>query len=116
MANNTQVDGEFFVRTDEQETVIQWQRVSDYANIYTSDTTMINRFDKFVESGDWKLEENHLVGDRIVAKSYSAPKKLVFGRSKTLKPKPLTEEERKRKSESMKKLRAEQIIQRAISS
>ena len=78
----------------EQETIIRWYREDEEATIYTSDYTMMTRFDKFVESGDWKLDTENYSGRDIVSKEYKAPKNLVFGRSKQVEKRPLTEEEK----------------------
>lgn len=67
---------------DEQETIIRWYRDEKTADIYTSDTTMMTRYDKYVESGDWTLKENGTCQGDLVSKSYTAPKELLFGRSK----------------------------------
>lgn len=78
----------------EQETIIRWYREDEEATIYTSDYTMMTRFDKFVESGDWELDTENYSGQDIVSKEYKAPKNLVFGRSKQVEKRPLTEEEK----------------------
>lgn len=78
----------------EQETIIRWYREDEEATIYTSDYTMMTRFDKFVESGDWELDTENYSGRDIVSKEYKAPKNLVFGRSKQVEKRPLTEEEK----------------------
>lgn len=78
----------------EQETIIRWYREDEEATIYTSDYTMMTRFDKFVESGDWELDTENYSGQDIVSKEYKAPKNLVFGRSKQVEKRPLTDEER----------------------
>lgn len=78
----------------EQETIIRWYREDEEATIYTSDYTMMTRFDKFVESGDWELGTENYSGQDIVSKEYKAPKNLVFGRSKQVEKRPLTEEEK----------------------
>ena len=78
----------------EQETIIRWYRDDEEATIYTSDYTMMTRFDKFVESGDWELDTENYSGQDIVSKEYKAPKNLVFGRSKQVEKRPLTEEEK----------------------
>ena len=78
----------------EQETIIRWYREDEEATIYTSDYTMMTRFDRFVESGDWKLDTENYSGQDIVSKEYKAPKNLVFGRSKQVEKRPLTEEEK----------------------
>ena len=78
----------------EQETIIRWYREDEEATIYTSDYTMMTRFDKFVERGDWELDTENYSGQDIVSKEYKAPKNLVFGRSKQVEKRPLTEEEK----------------------
>lgn len=78
----------------EQETIIRWYREDEEATIYTSDYTMMTRFDKFVKSGDWELDTENYSGQDIVSKEYKAPKNLVFGRSKQVEKRPLTEEEK----------------------
>lgn len=78
----------------EQETIIRWYREDEEATIYTSDYTMMTRFDKFVESGDWELDTENYSGQDVVSKEYKAPKSLVFGRSKQVEKRPLTEEEK----------------------
>ena len=78
----------------EQETIIRWYREDEEATIYTSDYTMMTRFDKFVENGDWELDTENYSGQDIVSKEYKAPKNLVFGRSKQVEKRPLTEEEK----------------------
>lgn len=90
---------------DEQETTIGWMRDSDKARIYTSDTTMMTRFDKFTENGDWKLIQTEYVGDSIISKTYEAPKKLVFGRGKSSKSSELTPEERQARAARMRAIR-----------
>ncbi len=65
----------------EQETTINFMRESGQAVIYTSDTTMITRLDKLVESEaapHWKLKENHYSQDgELVAKTYITAKRLI---------------------------------------
>ena len=78
----------------EQETIIRWYREDEEATIYTSDYTMMTRFDKFVENGDWELDTENYSGQDIASKEYKAPKNLVFGRSKQVEKRPLTEEEK----------------------
>ena len=79
---------------NEQETIIRWYRDEDEATIYTSDYTMMTRFDKFVESGDWELDTENYSDQDIVSKEYKAPKNLVYGRSKQVEKRLLTEEEK----------------------
>lgn len=67
---------------DEQETTITWYRDEDTATIYTSDYTMMTKYDKNVSSGDWELLKVYTCEGDVVAKTYSAPKELVYGRCK----------------------------------
>ena len=77
---------------DEQETTIGWMRDDAYASIYTSDTTMMTRFDKFVKDGDWDLVDTQVDANGwVISKRYKAPKQLLFGRGKQMK---LTEEQK----------------------
>ena len=64
---------------EEQETVISYNRVDDYMNIYTSDKTQMTKLDKKVKEHPevWSVIE--IMKDtkgEIVGKSYQAPKKL----------------------------------------
>ena len=67
---------------NEQETTITWYRDDDTAKIYTSDYMMMTRYDKNVSSGDWELLRVDTCEGDIVAKTYLAPKELVYGRKK----------------------------------
>ena len=79
---------------DEQETIIRWYRDEKEATIYTSDYTMMTRFDKFVEGGDWELTKTETCEGDVVAKRYKAPKELLYGRKAKNKTAPLTDEQR----------------------
>lgn len=98
----------FYVPADEQETVIQFSKRGDVARIWTSDQTMITKYDKFVASGEWSLEKIDYVRSSIVAKQYSAPKSLVFGQSKR---RTMSDEQKQQKAELMRALRASQLSQ-----
>ena len=86
----------FYVPAEEQETVIQFSRQDDLAIIWTSDRTMITKYDKFVASGEWTLKKTDYVGTSIVAKEYRAPKALVFGRAKARQARQYSDEERQK--------------------
>ena len=100
----------FYVPAEEQETVIQFSRQDDLAIIWTSDRTMITKYDKFVASGEWALKKADYVGSNIVAKEYIAPKALLFGRAKRPKS-TMSEERKKQQAERMKAIRASQLSQ-----
>lgn len=85
---------------NEQETTITWYRDDDTAKIYTSDYMMMTRYDKNVSSGDWELLRVDTCEGDIVAKTYLAPKELLYGRSK--KNKPMSEKIKSEKREMMK--------------
>ena len=74
-----------YIPRNEQMTRIEWNRTDELATIYTSDTTMMTRFDKNVASGDWEVIGEVTDDKRVFAKMYKAPKSLLFGRRK--KPK-----------------------------
>ena len=79
---------------DEQETIIRWYRDEKEATIYTSDYTMMTRFDKFVEGGDWEFVKSETCEGDIVSKTYKAPKELLYGRKVKGKSRDLTDEQR----------------------
>ncbi len=94
------------VPPNEQETVIGFDRYDDMAEIYTSDTTMMHKFDKYVKSSpDWELTNTYYLDGEIVGKIYKIPRKLVSFRSKTTK-RTMTEEQRKAAAERLKKARS----------
>lgn len=92
---------------EEQETVVNYSRTDERASIYTSDSTVMTKLNKLVETAgaDWKLDE--IIKDRDgveVARNYSCPKKYISYRSKSV-TRELTEEQRKEQSERMKAMR-----------
>lgn len=75
----------YSVSLDEQETVINMQRSSDIAEIYTTDRTMMTKLDRLVnDNPDWNLkQEDRLQNDgTVVSKVYTCPKKLISFRAK----------------------------------
>lgn len=85
---------------DEQETVIQMDRNGDYARIYTTDALVIAKLDKIYDR--YKVHKN---GRRIVGVEYRPAKKLISYRKGNRKL-ALSEDERKRRADSLKKARA----------
>jgi len=70
---------------EEQETVINYNRNDKYAEIYTTDTTVMTKLDKRVKSGkDWKLVKSETSEGRVVSKTYQCPKRLVSFRGTTV--------------------------------
>lgn len=90
---------DYRVPTDEQETVIQFDRNSTACHVYTTDTTVMTKLDKIHK----RVKQDYVNGKPIAA-YYEFDKKLITFRSKITKPK-YTDEQRKALSSRMKKLR-----------
>ena len=88
----------------EQETIIRWRRDEERATVYTSDPTMMTKFDKLIEtSEDWAPESATRCKDGTTAsKTYTCPKKFVSFRSKAITQN-LTDEERERRADRFRK-------------
>lgn len=73
------------VMLSEQETTINFYRDAQFADIYTSDTTVMTRLDKLAENPecpDWQLVRVEKSRDgEIVGKCYRTKKRLVSFRS-----------------------------------
>lgn len=81
---------------EEQETIINIERLSDVAHIYTCDARYINKLDKLVEASDeWKC-----VGQDEVSKEYECPVGLITFRAKK---RVLTEEQKAKAVEHLRK-------------
>lgn len=84
------------VPINEQETVIQISRDSDRMKIWTTDTMMMTRLDKLVETSDlYELCREGKMDGEVVDKEYSAPKSMLTFRSKKME---LSEEEKRRRA------------------
>ena len=92
----------------ELETCISFSRDEEYANIYTSDTTMMTKYDKFAQSDDcpdWTcLKEIRDMYGNLVAKVYRTKKRLISSRSSIVK-RELTEEQRQEAAERLRAAR-----------
>jgi len=74
-------NGTAYVTLDEQETVIQFSRCDNYANISTSDSTMKTKYDRLCRENPqhWVC-----ISDKGVFATYRCtPKSLISARSKT---------------------------------
>ena len=94
------------IGTDEQETVVQFNRNGKTATIYTSDSTVMTKLDKLVGNGYYSVQREVKNEDGlVVAKFYLLlDKSLVsFRSSKTTRV--LTDEQRKAMGERLKSLR-----------
>ena len=94
------------VPVEEQETVVNYNRSGQYAEVYTSDSTVMTKLDKRVkESGDWKLVRTEKFQDgNVAAKVYRCPKKLVSFRGST-STRVMTDEQKQQAAERLKLLR-----------
>lgn len=86
-----------FVNLEEQETVINFSRTEDKAMLYTSDRTWMTKMDKLVKSNPKMFK---VVEENEISKRYEFPKSLLTVRKGHVN---LTEEQRKARSEMMKK-------------
>lgn len=87
--------------SEEQETVISWDRVDRTARIYTTDRRYIGKLDKMYER-----KQIHRNADGITAVEYEVPEKLISFRSGIVK-KNLTDEQKAKLSGQMKKMNEE---------
>ena len=101
MATKTTTKAEAFAGLSpiEQETVITIDRETRRACIYTSDTRFINKLDKLYER-----KKVHRNADGITAVEYEVPEKYISFRKGIVRMN-LTDEQKRIRSERMKKLR-----------
>lgn len=85
---------------EEQETTITFCRGDKYAEIYTSDKTVMTRLDKLVNNGDWSVKHEEIEKGQVISKIYVAPTKLISFRSNINKVN-ITEEERRKRAERL---------------
>lgn len=90
---------------EEQETIIRWYRTDDYFECSTSDTTMWTKFDKLVERGDWEMFRTETYHGTVVEKFYRAPVKVLSFGARPRATRELTEEEKVKKAERLRKAR-----------
>lgn len=81
--------------SEEQETVISWDRADRTARIYTTDRRYIGKLDKMYER-----KQIHRNADGITAIEYEVPEKLISFRSGVVKMN-LTDEQRKKIGERL---------------
>lgn len=73
---------------EEQETHVNFNRNDERAMIYTSDTTMMTKFNKLVElqGTEWKIESvSKLKNGELIGKTYSFPVSFITFRRKKIK-------------------------------
>lgn len=92
----------------EQETVINFSRNDNTCTVYTSDTTVMTKLDKLVESEkapEWSLAATHRLPDgEIVGKTYKTVKRLISFRSNIV-TRELTDEQKAAAAERFRKIR-----------
>lgn len=91
------------VLLEEQETVVNFQRVGDECTIWTSDKTMMTRLDNLCRRSPeyYKMCREEYCKGQVVGKFYKlADKTLVSFRSKKVKQN-LTDEEKKERAERL---------------
>lgn len=88
---------DYKVPTDEQETVIRFDRNSTVCHVYTTDSTMMTKLDKIHK----RVRQDYINGKPIAA-YYEFDKKLLSFRSKIPK-RTLTDEQKKAASERLRK-------------
>lgn len=90
----------------EQETTISFSRDSDEAVVWTSDSTVITKLDKLVNSNPecWQLIRTGTVGKDVVSKEYKTIKKLVSFRTKVTE-RAFSDEQRQAMADRMRSAR-----------
>lgn len=91
----------------EQETSVNFSRDGDICTVYTSDSTVMTKLDKLVESDKsphWKLKEEHrLHNGELIGKTYETHKRLISFRS-NITTREMTEEQKEAASERFKQM------------
>lgn len=86
---------DYRVPTDEQETVIQFDRNDTVCHVYTTDLTVMTKLDK-----KYKRVKQDYVSGKPIAAYYEFDKRLLSFRSKVMK-KNLSDEEKKKARERL---------------
>jgi len=92
------------VSTMEQETVINYGRNDEWASVYTSDSTVMTKLDKFAndaDNPDWNLESEQTLEGKVVSKTYTCKKRLISFRSKKVQ-REMTEEQKLAQGERLR--------------
>ena len=94
---------------DEQETIIRIDRLTNRAEIYTSDTRYMNKFDKLVEKNpeEWKFKKQDTCEGDVCGKYYSCPDNLISFREKTKRVE-FSEEQKQKFAETLRRHRETQ--------
>lgn len=74
---------EYFLKKEEKETHVSMSKTSDMMRIYTTESNVMRRLDRYVEeSEDWNVVEVGRVKDKVISKTYEAPRSLLLLRKK----------------------------------
>lgn len=67
------------VMLEEQETIINWTRGDECAEIYTSDTTTMTKLDRMCKEHpeSWSVIDSKTVEKKIVSKTYKCPRMFI---------------------------------------
>lgn len=96
------------IPVNEQETVIQFNRDCDVCSIWTTDTTVMTKLDKFAESKDateWECPKVDTIQGEVFSKEYKVNKKLISFR-KGFAERVMTPEQRQAAAERLKAARS----------
>lgn len=77
------------VAITDQETIINWMRGDEFAEVYTSDTTIMTKLDKLCKKHpeNWKCVSVETINEGdIASKMYKCPRKMVSFRGVTVRP------------------------------
>lgn len=94
---------------NEQETVVNFERNTDKATVYTSDQTMLTKLHKLMEKNpkEWRLIDKGRIDGDVVSETFECPKRLISFRTSTAS-RVMTEEQREAAAERLKKAREKQ--------
>ena len=90
---------------EEQETIIRFGRTDERAEICTTDTRYMNKYDKMVkESSDWEFKKQETCEGDVVEKFYTCPVGYVcYAKKKRLRV--MTEKQRQEGAERLRRYR-----------
>lgn len=95
------------LNVSEQETSVSFARDSDICTVYTSDSTIMTKLDKLVESDKspyWKLKGEHrLLNGELIGKTYETHKRLISFRS-NISTREMSEEQKEAASKRFKQM------------
>jgi hypothetical protein len=98
---------------DEQETVINYGRGTDKISVYTTDTLMMRKLDRYAKDNpDWDLVKAETSNGEVVSKTYLVPKKYLLLRKRLPAIHEYTEDEKNVLRERLKQMREKEQQER----